>query len=152
MKQSGYNSSINALETVSQRQSGWEMIFFQSVRARRGQPTLPYIPGHELLHSAQLSCHDAPIFRLLLKIAVSLTASNVTFSIFVRLRAANNTSINKSKRLTAGVILVSKIFIFRSVRTRRGQPTLPYITRRRLLQSTYLAGAGPRSSRWLSIG
>ena len=42
--------------------------------------------------SAQLSCHDAPIFRLLLKIAVSLTAFNVTFTIFVRLRAANNTS------------------------------------------------------------
>ena len=48
-----------------------------------------------LVESAQLSCHDAPIFRLLLKIAVSLTAFNVTFSIFVRLRAANNISSNK---------------------------------------------------------
>ena len=79
--------------------------------------------------SAQVSCHDAPIFRLLLKIAVSLTASNVTFSIFVRLRAANNTSSNKSKPVAAGVFLVRKIFIFRSVRTRRGQLTLPYILR-----------------------
>lgn len=32
--------------------------------------------------SSQRSLHDAPIFRLLLKIAVSLTAFNVTFSIF----------------------------------------------------------------------
>ena len=42
--------------------------------------------------SAQVSCHDAPIFRLLLKIAVSLGSSNVTFSIFARLLAANISS------------------------------------------------------------
>lgn len=41
---------------------------------------------------AQVSCHDAPIFRLLLKIAVSLGSSNVTFSIFARLLAANISS------------------------------------------------------------
>ena len=71
---------------------------------------------------------------------MSLTASNVTFSIFVRLRAANNTSSNKSKPTTAGAILVSKIFIFRSVRTRRGQLTLPYILRADLFdQLTWLA-------------
>ena len=48
-----------------------------------------------VLCSAQLSCHDAPIFRLLLKIAVSLRAFNVTLSIFVRLRAANDSTIRK---------------------------------------------------------
>ena len=71
-------------------------IIFRPVRTRRGQPTQPHVPIRSDQPSAQLSCHDAPIFRLLLKIAVSLTASNVTFSIFVRLRAANNTPINSS--------------------------------------------------------
>ena len=63
-------------------------IIFRLVRIRRGRPTLPYKPLAMEFPAAQLSCHDAPIFRLLLKIAVSLTASNVTFSIFARLRAA----------------------------------------------------------------
>ena len=63
-------------------------IIFRLVRIRRGRPALPYKPLAMEFPSAQLSCHDAPIFRLLLKIAVSLTASNVTFSIFARLRAA----------------------------------------------------------------
>ena len=62
--------------------------------ARRAHFALAKLVGLVVQQSAQVSCHDAPIFRLLLKIAVSLTASNVTFSIFVRLRAANNTSIN----------------------------------------------------------
>ena len=44
---------------------------------------------------SQRPTHSGSIFRLLLKIAVSLTAFNVTFSIFVRLRAANNISSNK---------------------------------------------------------
>ena len=64
------------------------LIIFRSVRTRRGQPTLPYIPRRQMPSSAQLSCHDAPIFRLLLKIAVSLTAFNVTLSIFWWLTAA----------------------------------------------------------------
>ncbi len=45
-----------------------------------------------MVPSAQVSCHDAPIFRLLLKIAVSLRSSNVTFSIFVWLLATNISS------------------------------------------------------------
>ena len=44
------------------------------------------------LVSTQVSCHDAPIFRLLLKIAVSLRSSNVTYSIFVWLLATNISS------------------------------------------------------------
>ena len=39
------------------------------VRIRCGCPTLPYEVGLPFCLSAQLSCHDAPIFRLLLKIA-----------------------------------------------------------------------------------
>ena len=128
-------------------------IIFRPVRTRRGQPTQPHVPIRSGPLSAQLSCHDAPIFRLLLKIAVSLTASNVTFSIFVRLRAANNTPINSStEKNAASTKLRSQSLIFLSVRTRRGQPTLPYIPTASDYNSTYLAGAGPRSSRWLSIG
>ena len=66
------------------------------VRIRCGCPTLPYEVGLPFCLSAQLSCHDAPIFRLLLKIAVSLTASNVTFSIFLADLFRNNTSIKTS--------------------------------------------------------
>ena len=68
---------------------------------------MPYIPRRRIVDSAQLSCHDAPIFRLLLKIAVSLTASNVTFSIFVRLRAANNLS---SRNLSIRKIYIERYF------------------------------------------
>ena len=120
---------------------------------RLSRLTSPYPIRRVPFRAAQLSCHDAPIFRLLLKIAVSLTASNVTFSIFVRLRAANNTPINSStERNAASTKLRSESLIFLSVRTRRGQPTLPYIPTASDCNATYLAGAGPRSSRWLSIG
>ena len=72
-----------------------KIIIFPPVRTRRVRPTLPYMPQPGYVPLAQLSCHDAPIFRLLLKIAVSLTAFNVTFSIFVRLRAVNSSSSNQ---------------------------------------------------------
>ncbi len=74
--------------------------------------------------SAQLSCHDAPIFRLLLKIAVSLTAFNVTFSIFVRLRAANNISSNTATQR----ILVSFTIFGEPFPVRRGQPYVAIVT------------------------
>ena len=54
--------------------------------------------------SAQVSCHDAPIFRLLLKIAVSLGSSNVTFSIFAWLLAANISS----SHLDVGVVSLGR--------------------------------------------
>ena len=60
--------------------------------ARRAHFALAKLVGLVVQQSAQVSCHDAPIFRLLLKIAVSLRSSNVTFSIFVWLLAANTSS------------------------------------------------------------
>ena len=75
--------------------------------------------------SAQLSCHDAPIFRLLLKIAVSLTASNVTFSIFARLRAATILQPQSKEQAMPKRRHVVTV-IFRCVRIRRGHLTLPY--------------------------
>ena len=94
--------------------------------------------------AAQVSCHDALIFRLLLKITVSLRSSNVTFSIFVWLLAANISSRGNQ----------IQILIFMMVaRLRPSRSTdVAVVGCGGLSRSTYLAGAGPRSSRWLSIG
>ena len=113
--------------------------------ARRAHFALAKLVGLVVQQSAQVSCHDAPIFRLLLKIAVSLRSSNVTFSIFVWLLAAN---ISSSRRFQFWQIIFCRVAGLR--------PSRPFCSDlvgcRWFGWSTYLAGAGPRSSRWLSIG
>ena len=84
--------------------------------------------------SAQLSCHDAPIFRLLLKIAVSLTAFNVTFTIFWWLMAATHLQSIQNRLCfmthctSCSTRHIALLFVHPSlflVCVRRGRSTLP---------------------------
>ena len=112
--------------------------------ARRVLSVCDARPWSPPIRAAQVSCHDAPIFRLLLKIAVSLRSSNVTLTIFGWLWPLTFLQVTcAGPAVSKHGCLNLRPSLFLRVRV---------LDLRVDAWSTYLAGAGPRSSRWLSIG